>query len=161
MVLSFDIEGEDDLLYYVGDTFSLDGLTIYANMSDGEKIDVTNEVSCEEHIFTIEEGIDEIAEIGIEYKGVTDYVATLVDFKPISQARKAGDGEIVTINGAVTGKFVQNEKYSIFVEDDTAAVMLYNIDENLEDPIQFGDEIAVEGELDLYNGLFELKTFPR
>ncbi len=157
-VLSLDIEGEDDLLYYVGDTFSLDGLTIYANMSDGEKIDVTNDVTFEKRVFNIEDGKSEIAEVGIEYKGVSDYVLTNVGFMPISEAR--GLSKEVTIVGVITGKMRDpNSQYKnsdFYLNDGTAGLRAFRVDDSLSSELKFGDRVIMTGTPQLYNGFYEL-----
>lgn len=157
-VLSLDIEGEDNLLYYVGDTFSLDGLTIYANMSDGEKIDVTNDVMFEKHVFNIEDGKSEIAEVGIEYKGVSDYVLTNVGFMPIAEAR--GLSKEVTIVGVITGKMRDpNSQYKnsdFYLNDGTAGLRAFRVDDSLSSELKFGDRVIMTGTPQLYNGFYEL-----
>lgn len=149
---------EEDKVYSVGDIVDFSLVKITAHMSDGSDYDATYDLALDPYTITLEDAANGSVEFPLEFKGATSSIVISTGLSDILSARKAGDGANVAFKGLVTGKFLQNGKYSIFVEDDTAAVMLYNIDEKLADPIQFGDEIAAEGELDLFNGLFELKN---
>ena len=157
-VTSLVVEGDGDLQYFVGDTFSLDGLTVYANMSDGEKIDVTGEVTFDNHTFTLQDGIDGILSIPLEYKGQTAEVITLVDFEPISDIKKKELDTSATVKGTVTGKFSHSGGYSIFIEDDSAAIFAFAVDESSSESVNVGDVIALTGTLTDYNGLTQLNS---
>lgn len=149
---------EEEKVYSVGDVVDFSLVKITAHMSDGSDYDATYDLALEPYTVTLEDAANGSVEFPLEFKGATSSIVISTGLGDILSARKAGDGSKVAIKGLVTGKFVQNDNYSIFVEDDTAAVMLYDIDAKLADPIRFGDEIAAEGELYLYNGLFELKN---
>lgn len=69
----------------------------------------------------------------------------------IADVRAIPEGNTVKIQGVVT-KVIGSEAY---IQDATGALVLYGTDDN----IVVGNELTVVGELDIYNGLFEVKNY--
>lgn len=94
---SIEIEGEPEKTsYYIGDTPSAQGLTVYAVYSNGSRVDVTNDVTWTFNPETITEGTTEVIATAI-YKELTatyNFRITIQDFPPIY--------ELIPIKGGTT-----------------------------------------------------------
>ena len=157
-VTSLEVEGLEGKKYSVGETFGLDGLTVYANMSDGARIDVTGELDFDPHVFTIEEGKSGIATITLSYKGFEKAIEVDTGFMSIAEAR--GLSEEVSIVGVITGKMRDpNSRYKnsdFYLNDGTAGLRAYRVEDSLSSELKFGDRVIMTGTPQLYNGFYEL-----
>jgi uncharacterized repeat protein (TIGR01451 family) len=81
---------------------------------------------------------------------------------PIALARQKGEGDIVTVQGAVTclpGTFEDvAENREIYVQDGTAGIDVFNYSglPVPTDTLSIGDIVTVTGEIDFYNGKMEI-----
>lgn len=102
--------------YYIGDTPSAEGLTVYAVYSDSSKVDVTDDVTWTFNPETIAEGTKQVTATAIYYKELTatyKFRITKQDFPPIYELipiegkdNAYAGTESITINGvtwSVTG----------------------------------------------------------
>ena len=157
-VTSLEVEGLEGKKYSVGESFGLDGLTVYANMSDGARIDVTGELDFDHHVFTIEEGKSGIATITLSYKGFEKAIEVETGFMSIAEAR--GLSKEVTIVGVITGKMRDpNSRYKnsdFYLNDGTAGLRAYRVEDSLSSELKFGDRVIMTGTPQLYNGFYEL-----
>lgn len=156
-----EVVGGEDITYYAGEDFNLDGLTVIAHMSDGADVDVTDEVTFDAHEFTMEEAENGETSLSIEYRGTSTNLAVTVDFMPIENVRKGNDGAYFYTEGLVTGKFSHSGGYSIFIEDGEYGIMLYGVKTDLSEAVAVGDIIAVGGSKTTYSGLIELQNLDR
>lgn len=157
-VTSLEVEGLEGKKYSVGENFGLDGLTVYANMSDGARIDVTGELDFDPHVFTIEEGKSGIATITLSYKGFEKAIEVETGFMSIAEAR--GLSEEVTIVGVITGKMRDpNSRYKnsdFYLNDGTAGLRAFRVEDSLSSELKFGDRVIMTGTPQLYSGFYEL-----
>ena len=157
-VTSLEVQGLEGKKYSVGESFGLDGLTVYANMSDGARIDVTGELDFDPHVFTIEEGKSGIATITLSYKGFEKAIEVETGFMTIAEAR--GLSKEVTIVGVITGKMRDpNSQYKnsdFYLNDGTAGLRAFRVDDSLSSELKFGDRVIMTGTPQLYNGFYEL-----
>lgn len=157
-VTSLEVQGLEGKKYTVGESFGLDELTVYANMSDGARIDVTGELDFDPHVFTIEEGKSGIATITLSYKGFEKAVEVETGFMTIAEAR--GLSKEVTIVGVITGKMRDpNSQYKnsdFYLNDGTAGLRAYRVEDSLSSELKFGDRVIMTGTPQLYSGFYEL-----
>ena len=157
-VTSLEVEGLEGKKYSVGESFGLDGLTVYANMSDGARIDVTGELDFDPHVFTIEEGKSGIATITLSYKGFEKAIEVDTGFMSIAEAR--GLSEEVTIVGVITGKMrdpnSQFKNSDFYLNDGTAGLRAYRVEDSLSSELKFGDRVIMTGTPQFYSGFYEL-----
>ena len=157
-VTSLEVEGLEGKKYSVGENFGLDGLTVYANMSDGARIDVTGELDFDPHVFTIEEGKAGIATITLSYKGFEKAIEVDTGFMSIAEAR--GLSEEVTIVGVITGKMrdpnSQFKNSDFYLNDGTAGLRAFRVEDSLSSELKFGDRVIMTGTPQFYSGFYEL-----
>lgn len=157
-VTSLEVQGLEGKKYTVGESFGLDGLTVYANMSDGVRIDVTGELDFDPHVFTLEEGKSGVATITLSYKGFEKAIEVETGFMSIAEAR--GLSKEVTIVGVITGKMRDpNSQYKnsdFYLNDGTAGLRAFRVDDSLSSELKFGDRVIMTGTPELYSGFYEL-----
>lgn len=67
------------------------------------------------------------------------------------------DGTQVTVTGIYTGKYLASSKAGMFVQDRDRAILVYGTT-TLPEGLEVGKTVTVAGELDIYNGLYEVKN---
>lgn len=157
-VTSLEVEGLESKRYNVGERFDVDGLKIFANMSDGNRIDVTGDVEFASHEFTLDECKSGTATITLSYKGHDETIEVQTGFMTIAEAK--GLSTEVTIVGVITGKMRDpNSKYKnsdFYLNDGTAGLRAFRVDDSLSSELKFGDRVIMTGTPQLYNGFYEL-----
>ena len=148
---------EEDKVYSVGDIVDFSLVKITAHMSDGSDYDATYDLALEPYTITLEDAYKGSVEFPLEFKGVTTSIVLSTELSNIESVRVADEGAKVSTKGLVTGKFSHSGGYSIFIEDEGHAIMLYGIPTTLSESVAVGDIIAVSGSKTDYNGLVEIE----
>lgn len=157
-VLSLSVSGIDtEKTYSAGDIVDLSQAKITAHMSDGSDYDATYDLALEPYTITLEDAYKGSVEFPLEFKGVTTSIVLSTELSNIESVRDASKGAKVSTKGLVTGKFSHSGGYSIFIEDEGHAIMLYGVPTTLSESVVVGDIIAVSGSKTVYNGLAEIE----
>ena len=149
---------EDDKVYSVGDIVNLSQAKITAHMSDGSDYDATYDLALNDYTVTLEDAANGSVEFPLEFKGATSSIVISTGLDDILSARKADEGAKVSTKGLVTGKFSHSGGYSIFIEDEGHAIMLYGVPTTLSESVAVGDIIAVSGSKTDFSGLAEIEN---
>ena len=157
-VLSLSVSGIDtEKTYSAGDIVDLSQAKITAHMSDGSDYDATYDLALEPYTITLEDAYKGSVELPLEFKGVTTSIVLSTELSNIESVRVADEGAKVSTKGLVTGKFSHSGGYSIFIEDEGHAIMLYGVPTTLSESVVVGDIIAVSGSKTDYSGLAEIE----
>ncbi len=93
-----------------------------------------------------------------KYTGKVNVVVSAIqpEILAISEVYKLAKGDKVTVKGTVIGVNTNKTGLPILIDDGTQAIMVFGYD----DPTNYtvGQEVLVSGELDIYNGLYEIKN---
>lgn len=149
---------EEDKVYSVGDIVNLSQAKITAHMSDGSDYDATYDLALNDYTVTLEDAANGSVEFPLEFRGATSSIVISTGLSDILSVRKAGDGAKVSTKGLVTGKFSHSGGYSIFIEDEGHAIMLYGVPTTLSESVAVGDIIAVSGSKKDFSGLAEIEN---
>ena len=157
-VLSLSVSGIDtEKTYSAGDIVDLSQAKITAHMSDGSDYDATYDLALEPYTITLEDAYKGSVEFPLEFKGVTTSIVLSTELSNIESVRVASKGAKVSTKGLVTGKFSHSGGYSIFIEDEGHAIMLYGVPTTLSESVAVGDIIAASGSKTDYKGLAEIE----
>ncbi len=149
---------EEEKVYSVGDVVDFSLVKITAHMSDGSDYDATYDLALEPYTVTLEDAANGSVEFPLEFKGATSSIVISTELSNIESVRAASKGAKVSTKGLVTGKFSHSGGYSIFIEDEGHAIMLYGVPTTLSESVAVGDIIAVSGSKTDYNGLAEIEV---
>lgn len=91
-----------------------------------------------------------------EYSYENNYVPSVTEISSIDVARTIAEGEMVATTGIVTTTTNYGSSGPAYIQDAVAGIAVYNYD--VAQNVEIGDEILVIGEIDIYNGLVEIKN---
>ncbi|RKY59563.1 MAG: hypothetical protein DRP96_06850, partial [Candidatus Neomarinimicrobiota bacterium] len=91
-----------------------------------------------------------------EYSYKNNYVPGLTALSDIPGARTIADGEMVATTGIATTTTNFGSAGPVYIQDAAAGIAVYDYD--VAQNVALGDEIMVVGEIDIYNGLVEIKN---
>ena len=91
-----------------------------------------------------------------EYTYQNNYVPELAGISDLVAARSLADGELVATQGIVTTTTNYGYSGPAYMQDALAGIAVY--DSDVAQNVALGDEILVVGEIDIYNGLVEIKN---
>ena len=91
-----------------------------------------------------------------EFTFEDDYAAGLTAIASVADARLIPDGELTATIGVVTATTEYGTAGPVYMQDATAGIAIY--DYTTAQNVSNGDEILVIGEVDIYNGLVEIKN---
>lgn len=148
--------------YKASEEFDSSAVKVYANMSDGNRIDVSSSAVFSEYAPAFEDFVNGTYDVTVSYGGVSETIhlnltATIKDY------RESGSNGIFV--GTVTGfeKLYSNSAdINVWVNDGTAGIMIYKISESdIVGDLAVGKKIAVEGGQTEFNGLAEVNSLTR
>lgn len=149
--------------YDASESFDASAVTVYANMSDGKRNDVTSSAELSAYNPTLDDFISGTYQMTATYSGVSEtfdlnLTATIKGYR---DSRTSG-----VLIGTVTGVeslYTDTDQYiNIWINDGTAGIMAYRITKSaVEGELAVGKKIAIEGGQTVYNGLYEVNSLTR
>ncbi len=91
---------------------------------------------------------------GLDNSEVAEARYVIPELSSIISARHLSSGDVAIVEGVVT--FIDSR--NIYIEDTTAAIVLYLNSNTVPDILAIGDKVKAMGTYDVYNGLVELKN---
>ncbi len=132
---------------------STEGATIYYT-TDGTTPDMNSTVYSEPLSITETTTVKAVAmKDGLDDSEVAEAKYIIPELVSIIDARHLSTGDAAIVEGVVT--FIDGR--NIYVEDATAAIVLYLNSNTVPDTLAVGDKVKAMGTYDKYNGLVELK----
>ena len=148
--------------YDASESFDASAVTVYANMPDGTRSDVTSSAVLSAYNPTLNDFANGTYQMTVNYGGVSE-TFDLNLTATIKGYRDSGTSGILI--GTITGfekRYADSENINVWVNDGTAGIMIYNITESrIEGELAVGKKIAVEGDKTVYNGLYQVDGLTR
>lgn len=148
--------------YDASESFDASSITVYANMSDGKRNNVTSNAELSAYNPTLDDFASGTYQMTATYSGVSEtfdlnLTATIKGYR---DSRTSG-----ILIGTVTGVekvYADSTDINVWINDGTAGIMIYSISESdIEGELAVGKKIAVEGGQTVYNGLYEVNNLTR
>ena len=149
--------------YEYGEDFDSSAITVYANMSDGKKINVTPEVEISTYSPTLTDFVSGSYQISVSYGGFNETVDLVLTaaINDVQEFRASETGGIVvgTVTG-ITNAFANDDSViNIWINDETGGLLLYRVNKSVIDgDLAVGQKIAADGSFTIYNGLVEAEN---
>ncbi len=145
--------------YKAGEKLDTAGLVVTAKTEDGSDsyIVPANEYTIDKTEFTFDDVVAGKATITVTYGELKATFEVDVSAMTISEFR-AKDGQFGVIKGIITGR-AKDSKYSnsdLYLNDGTAGIRLYRVDDKIGADLKVGDEIIISGTCDNFNETYEL-----
>lgn len=145
--------------YKVGEKLDTAGLVVTAKTEDGSDsyIVPANEYTIDKTEFSFDDVVAGKATITVTYGELKATFEVDVSAMTISEFR-AKDGQFGVIKGIITGR-AKDSKYSnsdLYLNDGTAGIRLYRVDDKIGADLKVGDEIIISGTCDNFNETYEL-----
>ena len=148
--------------YDASESFDASAVTVYANMSDGKRNDVTSSAELSAYNPTLDDFISGTYQMTATYGGVSEtfdlnLTATIKGYR---DSRTSG-----ILIGTVTGVekvYANSTDINVWINDGTSGIMIYKISESeIEGELAVGKRIAVEGGQNVFNGLSQVNNLTR
>ncbi|MBO8425695.1 MAG: hypothetical protein IAC61_00045 [Firmicutes bacterium] len=148
--------------YDASESFDASAVTVYANMSDGKRNDVTSSAELSAYNPILSDFISGIYQMTATYGGVSgtfdlNLTATIKGYR---DSRTSG-----ILIGTVTGVekvYADSTDINVWINDGTSGIMIYKISESeIEGELAIGKRIAVEGGQNVFNGLSQVNNLTR
>ncbi len=148
--------------YDASESFDASAVTVYANMSDGKRNDVTSSAELSAYNPTLDDFANGTYQMTATYGGVSgtfdlNLTATIKGYR---DSRTSG-----ILIGTVTGVekvYADSTNINVWINDGTSGIMIYSISESeIEGELAIGKRIAVEGGQTVYRGLYEVNNLTR
>ena len=149
--------------YEYGEDFDSSAITVYANMSDGKKIDVTPEVEISTYSPTLADFVSGSYQISVSYGGFNETVDLVLTaaINDVQGFRASETGGIVvgTVTGIANTYDNDDSVINIWINDETGGLLLYKVNKSVIDgDLAVGQKIAADGSSTIYNGLVEAEN---
>ena len=149
--------------YEYGEDFDSSAVTVYANMSDGKKIDVTPEVEISTYSPTLADFVSGSYQISVSYGGFNETVDLVLTaaINDVQEFRASETGGIVvgTVTGIANTYDNDDSVINIWINDETGGLLLYKVNKSVIDgDLAVGQKIAADGSSTIYNGLVEAEN---
>lgn len=148
--------------YDASESFDASAVTVYANMSDGKRNDVTSSAELSAYNPTLDDFVSGTYQMTATYGGVSEIfdLNLTATIKGYRDSRTSG-----ILIGTVTGVekvYADSTDINVWINDGTSGIMIYRISESeIEGELAIGKRIAVEGGQTVYNGLYEVNNLTR
>lgn len=149
--------------YEYGEDFDSSAITVYANMSDGKKINVTPEVEISTYSPTLADFVSGSYKISVSYGGFNETVDLVLTaaINDVQEFRASETGGIVvgTVTGITNAYANDDSVINIWINDETGGLLLYSVNKSVIDgDLAVGQKIAADGSFTIYNGLVEAEN---
>ena len=91
---------------------------------------------------------------GLDNSDIASFEYKIISLKSIAEVRKMTIGSSALTSGVVTAVFTSGTNNTVYIQDDTAGIVIYGSDLAVE----AGDKISAKGTLADYNTLLELNV---
>lgn len=148
--------------YDASESFDASAVTVYANMSDGKRNDVTSSAELSAYNPTLDDFVSGTYQMTATYGGVSEIfdLNLTATIKGYRDSRTSG-----ILIGTVTGVekvYADSTDINVWINDGTSGIMIYRISESeIEGELAIGKRIAVEGGQTVFNGLYEVNSLTR
>ena len=148
--------------YDASESFDASAVTVYANMSDGKRNDVTSSAELSAYNPTLDDFVSGTYQMTATYGGVSEIfdLNLTATIKGYRDSRTSG-----ILIGTVTGVekvYADSTDINVWINDGTSGIMIYRISESeIEGELAIGKRIAVEGGQTVFNGLYEVNNLTR
>lgn len=148
--------------YDASESFDASAVTVYANMSDGKRNDVTSSAELSAYNPTLDDFVSGTYQMTATYGGVSE----IFDLNLTATIKGYRDSQTSGILiGTVTGVekvYADSTDINVWINDGTSGIMIYRISESeIEGELAIGKRIAVEGGQTVFNGLYEVNSLTR
>lgn len=148
--------------YDASESFDASAVTVYANMSDGKRNDVTSSAELSAYNPTLDDFVSGTYQMTATYGGVSEIfdLNLTATIKGYRDSRTSG-----ILIGTVTGVekvYADSTDINVWINDGTSGIMIYRISESeIEGELAVGKRIAIEGGQTVFNGLYEVNSLTR